>query len=137
MGTAVIGRPPESVESKFWKRVEIPDDPAACWRWTGHLRWSGHGVLRVIQKGINKNFFAHKLALEIVRGIVPDEGYDIHHTCENGWCVNPDHLEVMTHGAHKRLHLGDYCPQGHEKTPENTYYYKGKPYSCRLCQKGR
>ena len=130
-----IGRPPTSLAEKFWSRVEIgsPDD---CWRWTGYVHPDGHGALRVIRGGESKNYKAHKLSLELADVEIP-EGSDVHHVCENRACVNPGHLKVLSHGDHKRIHLGDTCPQGHPKTPENTYYYKGRPWHCRVCQRER
>lgn len=129
-----VGRPPASLEDTFWDRVAIEDD---CWRWTGYIHPDGHGALRVVRQGISKNYKAHQLALKLLRDVDVPTGHDVHHLCENRWCVNPDHLKVLSHGEHKRLHLGDCCPQGHPKTAENTYYYKGSPWHCRICQRER
>lgn len=55
----------------------------------------------------------------------------LHHTCENVWCVNLDHLKAMTKGEHSRIHnVGremprwqsekTHCARGHIFTVGNT-----------------
>lgn len=126
-----------SVADKFLDRFDLPADPEDCWEWTGHKQERGYGVIRVNNRDEAGNFRAHVVALAIAGIHKPAGDYVAHHLCENPGCVNPDHLEWMTRGAHKRLHLGDTCPQGHDKSPENTYYYHGKPYGCRICRNER
>lgn len=31
-------------------------------------------------------------------------GFHVHHSCRNGWCLNPQHLSLMTPAEHSRLH---------------------------------
>ena len=31
-------------------------------------------------------------------------GHQLHHTCENPWCVQPLHLEALTFRQHKEAH---------------------------------
>lgn len=31
-------------------------------------------------------------------------GVHVHHTCGNGWCVEPTHLEALTQRAHSEAH---------------------------------
>lgn len=50
-----------------------------------------------------KSCLAHRLAYEDAFGSIP-EGFDVHHTCETKLCVNPEHLELVRHGEHRRLH---------------------------------
>ena len=46
---------------------------------------------------------AHRWAWEHEHGRIP-EGLVIHHVCENKWCVNVDHLQLMSSNTHMRYH---------------------------------
>lgn len=49
-----------------------------------------------------KNVRAHRHFAE-AHGQMDIEGVDVHHTCRNSRCVNPDHLETVDHAEHGRL----------------------------------
>lgn len=123
-----------SVEEKFLSRFDLPADPDGCWEWNGYKQEHGYGVIRVKNRNESGNFRAHVLAMKAAGIRAPDGDYVVHHVCGNRGCVNPDHLEWILRDAHTRLHLGDTCPQGHEKSPENIYFYRGRPYGCRICR---
>lgn len=48
---------------------------------------------------------AHRVAYENVNGPI-GKGLEIHHTCGEKSCVNPDHLVTMTRSQHMRYHTG-------------------------------
>lgn len=80
-----------------------------CWVWTGQLNNMGYG-----KHGLR---YAHILAYTLTFGPVP-EGLELDHTCRNRACINPYHLEPVTHLENCRrakglLHRG-VCRKGHE-----------------------
>lgn len=84
--------------SNFWSRVDIkgPDD---CWEWKGSCYEFGHGQATLL--GTGKQTRAHRIAYAWVNGEIPD-GLQVHHTCDNPPCCNPEHLWVGTQADNMR-----------------------------------
>jgi HNH endonuclease len=77
---------------KFWGCVKKSPDHGGCWVWQGNFTRGGYGQFSVN----NKTFRAHRYALMIENGEIPPV-VDVHHKCLNRACVNPAHLEPLTH----------------------------------------
>src|SRR5436190_1955012 len=127
------------VADRFWEKVD-KNGSDGCWVWTGACHPVGHGRFNV---GDQTTVYAHRWAWIAANGPVPD-GLVLHHKCFNPPCVNPDHLEPVTHGENLRagprgpafeLSRRTHCPQGHEYTPENTVRRKGWGRACRECDR--
>ena len=126
-------RPRGAPEERFWAKVRRTD---SCWLWTAGLANGGYGAFN-IARGVTVK--AHRFAYESLVGPIP-AGMQIDHLCRVRRCVNPEHLEPVTQLVNiKRGEAGHWqirkthCPHGHEYTPENTIWRKGKYRMCRTC----
>lgn len=109
-----------------------------CWNYTGSRNEHGYGILYIGLDGDRrKRAFAHRISYQLFVGPIPDhERHEIHHTCENPSCVNPEHLQCLTRSEHARLNeqsTRDTCIHGHPRTPENVYINALGHRMCRVC----
>jgi len=73
------------------------DPNTGCWIWARNKSLDGYGLIR--RSG--KQQTAHRLFYERAFGQVP-AGYELDHLCQNRSCVNPDHMEPVTHAENCR-----------------------------------
>lgn len=85
-----------------------------CWVWQGASKGNGYGNVRLG----TKNITAHRYAYAIFVGDVPDD-MDVCHTCDNRFCVNPDHLFLGSRKDNMMDCKEKGRAKGHYKIPFN------------------
>lgn len=85
---------PFDFERAFWEKV---DKTGECWIWRGTRHARGYGSYG----SRDRRSKAHRWAWRFTRGPIP-EGMELDHLCRNPWCVNPGHLEPVSHAENVR-----------------------------------
>lgn len=124
----------QSIEERFWSKVDVREIDE-CWPWTAYITPKGYGRFWTGKT----TQYAYRVAYEMRVGEIPT-GLELDHLCHNRSCVNPAHLEPVTHEvniARSSNALKTHCKRGHEFTSETTYLKKGGGRQCRACDRLR
>lgn len=127
------------LETKLFKKIDKQSN--GCWIWIGSIFNKGlksYGQIRLGRKENSKCQRAHRVTYEHFIGKIPD-GLELDHLCKNTLCVNPKHLEPVTHAENmKRGYWNNKtrCIHGHEYK-NNTYINVRGHRECKICRKLR
>ena len=123
------------LDQRFWQKVQLADN--GCWLWTGAgAKGLGYGRFRIDRKSV----LAHRWLFQRLGRVIP-QGLELDHLCRTPQCVNPDHLEPISHrenngrGAHNWHPTR--CPKGHEYSEANTILRKAGWRECKTCKTER
>jgi len=131
-----------NIKEKIFLRV-LCDIKTKCWEWKG-AKSGGYGNFVINGKQMR----AHRLSYQIFIGELRPK-FQINHMCSNRSCINPEHLEQITHAENgsreKANHYNarlTHCKRGHEFNETNTRYsirpngHNGwKLRQCKICRK--
>ena len=107
-----------------------------CWEWMGAKNDQGYGNFSVSGR-LEK---AHRYLYERLVGTIP-AGYEPDHLSRNHCCVNPDHLEIVTHSENVKRGLPGikhtHCKRGHPLNEKNLYISPKGIRRCEECNRQR
>lgn len=88
-------------EERFWEKVNKESghwwNGIQCWDWTAARLPRGYGLFTPHKE----QFYAHRYAYELLRGLIPDGLHCLHH-CDRPCCVNPAHHFLGTRSDNMR-----------------------------------
>lgn len=109
----------------------IVEPNSGCWIWLKQETTGGYAGFS-FSWNPRKQGYGHIFSYELVFGLVPS-GLELDHLCRIRLCVNPYHLEAVTHLENVRRSVRiigvptaeyrrnmTHCKRGHEFTIENT-----------------
>ena len=125
----------ERLESKI-----MPIPHCGCWWWTGGLDPNGYGLIDFWNQK-PKQKLAHRVVYEFYCGPIADD-LELDHLCRTPSCVNPDHLEPVTHAVNmaRGIHATKtHCKNGHPLSGSNLLRRADRPMAreCLACRKDR
>jgi HNH endonuclease len=127
-----------SVIERFNKKYYI--DNNGCWIWIAYKDKNGYGIFRDKSSIIR----AHRFSYQYYRGKIPKDLELDHVICQNPTCVNPNHLEAVSHkenilrgNSPSALHSKQtHCQNGHALNKDNIYFNKNaNSRRCIICRR--
>lgn len=122
-------------------RLTAKIDPRqnGCWLWFASVNNKGYGTIRP-ETALRTvpPVLAHRALYELLIGPVLD-GLELDHLCRTPSCVNPTHLEPVTHQENMRRanQKRSTCKRGHLLVDDNVYTSARGQRSCRQCALAR
>ncbi len=127
----------KTADERFWERVNKVEN--GCWEWRGCCGRNGYGMFSYQGQSV----LAHRFSLNLSQISIPF-GLEVDHLCRNRRCVNPSHLEIVTHQINvlrgnssppNKNRQDTHCPHGHPYDLFNTYFMPHGGRSCKACRR--
>lgn len=102
-----------SPRNRWYDKVRIADN--GCWEWQGSHDRRGYGMFHIGKRSANVTTHivrAHIFGYELFVGPVPP-GLELDHLCKNTGCVNPAHVEAVSHAENMFRTRRESCIRGH------------------------
>lgn len=118
----------ETAEEQI-ERLSMPIPECGCYAWLGH---HNHGYA-IMTYGPSRQRKMERVTRFLTKA---PKGMDVDHLCHSPWCVNPNHLEVVTHQENIRRHglwkinNRQFCEIHGERLQ-----YEGEVRVCRSCKR--
>ena len=120
--------------------AQVREDQNGCWIWLGPRVRTRAGDQYGCTRFEGRTEVAHRVAWRLLRGPVP-VGLELDHLCRVTRCVNPLHLEPVTHRVNVLRGEGlaaqnarkSHCIRGHAFDDANTIIQASGKRSCRTC----
>lgn len=127
-----------AAQSRF-DNYYMPEPNTGCFLWLGYVQKNGYGGFSLQLKG-ERIREAHRIAYILFIGPIP-KGKEIDHKCRVRSCVNPGHLEAVSHrenclrGAseYSRRAFMTHCFRGHALSGWNLIRKTKTRRNCRKC----
>jgi len=124
-------RPTE--QERFLRYLPALRDEAECWHWQGLTGSTGYGIFALSRNGGPQRYAqAHRYSYELFFAPIP-EGLELDHLCRVRNCVNPVHLEPVTHAENMRRARRERCKCG-RPYDYRTQERNGVKPVCRACR---
>jgi hypothetical protein len=128
----------ESELERFETKIS-PEPNTGCWLWLGGTNGKkGYGKMFIKRDEERRTIkeYAHRLSYKHWIGDIPD-GLELDHLCETPICVNPDHLEPVTHQENLLRKTRTYCRRGHRWDEGNEGANGPGRRTCLTCRRER
>ncbi len=103
-----------------------------CWQWLGSTRQTKKLIYGTVWDGI-RNRPAHVVMYESEVGPVP-KGMELDHLCRNTICVNPEHLEPVSHRINVLRGVSPGALNAQKKIAPCGHPYTGQDGERRYCK---